>query len=1002
MSLPAPGMLGNDSDANGDSITALVTALPANGTLTWNPDGSFIYTPSSNFHGSDHFSYQARDALSGSETATVVITVNPVNDAPRASGDSFSMSEDGVLTVTASGVLANDSDVEGDPLTSELFAPAASGAVTLAPDGSFEYLPNGDFHGADSFSYVVGDGSLTSAPATVTITVSSVNDVPIVDAGPNAAVNENDVFSSSGLFDDPDPDTWSVTADYGEGAGEEPLAVVGKSFALDHVYADDGQYSVLVRVTDSAGFSGEDHLIVTVENVPPEVDAGADQSVEKDQEVFFAGSFTDPGSLDTHTIEWSFGDGDAATGSLTPRHTYTDSGVFEVVLTVTDDDGGVGTDRMTVEVTAPPEPPTVPILLSPPDETEIDTGVVALAVANATSPDDAYPLTYVFELTGESGFLLLSDPIEEGVDETFWQPPDLDPDSYQWRARAVDDHGMEGEWSTTFHLTVVEIGYCPSTFVEDFEDAGLDADPAGWVDYKFGPHGFLEDDGFRTAATGDGTVYRSIKAFRATEYGDGAATIWRDYEWTGRFRLPNSFLRGHSFLVYSDVAAGRFYQLNLLALPGKCAGYRLLEGWRDTLEGRTRSAFVPKVREWTRFRIRVESGETETLIQSRFWLEGEAEPFEWMIDAMDVTDPIRSGSIGALAYAKGFELDDVRVEGFSDESGISGDRDGDGVCDDEDNCPAAANPEQEDGDDDGIGDTCDECTAVYSGETVCLDAEPGRVIELAGKARHVRGDGACGEKGYYQLPKNSSLAFETADLPESGRYRLQLLIKGGKGQKHGPIRMEAGGRVYDVQSQWHTCKKGAWYWTEAAIAELSAGVQTIRILSEGKPTIGLEKVRVEQVCREDDLPCPLDELNACLDEGFDPASGLSLWVSHRSGKTGHYIGHDDVCGSGGSYYVTGQSGRLRISVVISEAGRYGLRFVCRVGTPGQKDESLRVIVGGQTFDFDDDDLVNSDNWELGPEVEVDLEAGTQEIEFRSIGSDSVHLEQILLEPKCPQ
>ncbi|HXG10152.1 MAG TPA: cadherin-like domain-containing protein [Gemmataceae bacterium] len=84
----APGVLGNDSDPDDDPLTAALVSGPSHGALTFNSDGSFTYTPNENWNGQDSFTYQAGDGRGGTATASVTITVNPVNDAPIANGDS--------------------------------------------------------------------------------------------------------------------------------------------------------------------------------------------------------------------------------------------------------------------------------------------------------------------------------------------------------------------------------------------------------------------------------------------------------------------------------------------------------------------------------------------------------------------------------------------------------------------------------------------------------------------------------------------------------------------------------------------------------------------------------------------------------------------------------------------------------------------------------------------------------------------------------------------------
>ncbi len=75
LNIEAPGVLNNDTDADGDTLTAMLVVGPTNGTLVLNADGSFTYTPSPNFFGTDAFTYKASDGTSDSNVATVTITV---------------------------------------------------------------------------------------------------------------------------------------------------------------------------------------------------------------------------------------------------------------------------------------------------------------------------------------------------------------------------------------------------------------------------------------------------------------------------------------------------------------------------------------------------------------------------------------------------------------------------------------------------------------------------------------------------------------------------------------------------------------------------------------------------------------------------------------------------------------------------------------------------------------------------------------------------------------
>ena len=138
---------------------------------TLNGDGSFEYTPAEGFVGTDSFSYVASDGQADSNLAVVTVTVQPVNSAPAAADDSYEVKPDETLTVDDGGVLANDSDPDGDPLQAQVVEGPEHGSLTLGADGSFQYTPDPDYRGTDTFTYVASDGQNESEPATVTISV---------------------------------------------------------------------------------------------------------------------------------------------------------------------------------------------------------------------------------------------------------------------------------------------------------------------------------------------------------------------------------------------------------------------------------------------------------------------------------------------------------------------------------------------------------------------------------------------------------------------------------------------------------------------------------------------------------------------------------------------------------------------------------------------------------------------------------------------------------------
>ncbi len=206
LTVAAPGVLGNDADADGDTLSVALVTGPGHGTLTLNGNGSFTYTPAANYNGPDSFAYRASDGAATSNTATVSLIVTAVNDAPTAAADSYSTAEDTPLTVAAPGVLGNDADPDGDTLSAALLAGPAHGAVTLNADGSFTYTPAANYNGPDSFTYRATDGAVMSNTATVSVTVTPLNDAPTVIVAAGGTCGSNDLSGTINL-NVADPDT---------------------------------------------------------------------------------------------------------------------------------------------------------------------------------------------------------------------------------------------------------------------------------------------------------------------------------------------------------------------------------------------------------------------------------------------------------------------------------------------------------------------------------------------------------------------------------------------------------------------------------------------------------------------------------------------------------------------------------------------------------------------------------------------------------------------------
>src|SRR6185295_884005 len=157
--IPTAGVLTNDVDVDGDTLTALLASTTTHGTLALNANGSFTYTPNTNYNGSDSFTYRANDGTTNSGIATVTITITPVNDAPLANNQSVTTPED-----TSTNLVVTGSDIDSTNLTYAVLTSPSHGTLgAINPaTGAVTYSPATNYNGPDSFTFTVSDGSLSA------------------------------------------------------------------------------------------------------------------------------------------------------------------------------------------------------------------------------------------------------------------------------------------------------------------------------------------------------------------------------------------------------------------------------------------------------------------------------------------------------------------------------------------------------------------------------------------------------------------------------------------------------------------------------------------------------------------------------------------------------------------------------------------------------------------------------------------------------------------------
>jgi len=268
LSISAPGVLGNDADVDGDTLTVTLVDTPTHGTATLNADGSFVYTPTAGFTGEDAFTYRAYDGVGYSAPATVSITIT--NRAPVAVDDAYQTYRNQPLNVAAPGVLANDSDADGDALTAALVSAPTHGTATLNADGSFVYTPTVGFTGEDAFTYCADDGLVSSNVATVTLTVTNRAPTAADDAYQTYRNQQLSVAAPGVLANDGDADGDLLTAALESAPTHGTVTLVADgSFVYTPTFGFTGAATFIYRACDGVDCSAPATVTITVANRAP-------------------------------------------------------------------------------------------------------------------------------------------------------------------------------------------------------------------------------------------------------------------------------------------------------------------------------------------------------------------------------------------------------------------------------------------------------------------------------------------------------------------------------------------------------------------------------------------------------------------------------------------------------------------------------------------------------------------------------------------------------------
>ncbi len=305
LNIATRGVLGNDIDVDGDVLTATQVVTVTHGSVVLAADGSFTYTPTSGFFGTDNFTYFANDGTSNSNIATVSITVNAVNQAPIVQSDRYTTDEDMTLTTGVPGVLGNDHDSDSLLLTAVLDIAPQHGALIFNEVGSFTYIPNTNFHGTDTFAYHANDGTLDSAIAVVEITVNPVNDDPIGELLVTGLLVENSVLTAdtSRILDADGLGEFSYS--WSNGATTQAITLddanVGQMLGVTVSYTDGS--GKLESVTSQ--FVG---LIANVNDIPSGLPIISGVAQNGQSLIALTNGISDGDGLGTFTFRWTRND----------------------------------------------------------------------------------------------------------------------------------------------------------------------------------------------------------------------------------------------------------------------------------------------------------------------------------------------------------------------------------------------------------------------------------------------------------------------------------------------------------------------------------------------------------------------------------------------------------------------------------------------------------------------------------------------------------------------
>jgi|GEM_PF-5165592 len=427
LTIPAPGMLGNDNDPENDPLTVVKQTEPSHGNVTVNSNGGFTYIPRINYYGSDLFTYQAYDGSLYSNVATVTIIIAAVNDAPVVDDISNQTIHEG----SAFSTIALDtyvSDVDNpDTQMTWTYSGNIYLMVHIVDRIATITMPTSHWSGSEIITFQATDPGGLSDDDPALFTVTTQNAPPYIPSSPspaNGSTGRSVTTDLSWVGGDPDPGD-VVKYDVYFGLSNPPSKKVANQTTTSYdpgTLSYSTTYYWMITAWDSAGYStisplfqfktaspssgGGEEPPQKPTNIKPVADISAGEPYQGfiDTAITFDGSKSyDPDGNITAWF-WVFGDNTNGTG-MTVTHSFSHPGTYIVSLTVTDDKGSTNIDSTTCIIKQPNRPPTIPLINGPTSGTKNILYPYTVVSTDADNDIMQYTFDWGDSMNQLSGFL---------------------------------------------------------------------------------------------------------------------------------------------------------------------------------------------------------------------------------------------------------------------------------------------------------------------------------------------------------------------------------------------------------------------------------------------------------------------------------------------------------------------------------------------------------------------------------------------------------------------